>query len=94
MEDYDRGNFKVFQSGDYETLTKAMNEHDLVLLEANYPNVPVIMGSTNKPTVAVVKRAPRRRWWGCQPSAPQETTLIYAFASPKVACNSSDEVRV
>ena len=26
MEDYDRGNFKVFQSGDYETLTKAMKQ--------------------------------------------------------------------
>ena len=78
MEDYDRGNFKVFQSGDYETLTMSMIEHDLVLLEANYPNVPVIMGSTNKPTVAVVKRAPPLRLW----QSPQQANTWTMRLSP------------
>jgi uncharacterized hydrophobic protein (TIGR00271 family) len=78
VEDYDRANFKVYQSDDYDTVTTAMNEHDLVLLEANYPNIPVIMGSTSKPTVAVVKRAPPLRLW----QSPQQASTWTMRLSP------------
>jgi uncharacterized hydrophobic protein (TIGR00271 family) len=78
VKEYQRANFQVFQSGDYETVTTAMNKHDLVLLGANYPHVPVIMGSTNKPTVAVVKRAPPLRLW----QSPQQASTWTMRLSP------------
>jgi len=78
VEDYDRANFQVFKSEDYETVTAAMNEHDLVLLEANYSHVPVIVGGTDRPTVAVVKRAPPLRLW----QSPQQQTIWNMRLSP------------
>jgi uncharacterized hydrophobic protein (TIGR00271 family) len=53
----------VFRTGDYEEVAAAMEEHDLVLLGANCPLVPTIIGLTKKPTVAVIQRAPPLRPW-------------------------------
>jgi uncharacterized hydrophobic protein (TIGR00271 family) len=54
---------QVFQRGDFDEVAKAMDEHDIVLLGANCQLVPTILELTNKPTVAVVRRAPPLRPW-------------------------------
>ncbi len=54
---------RVFQTGDQAAVTTEMDNHDLVLMGANCPLVPAIIGLTHKPTVAVIKRAPPLRLW-------------------------------
>ena len=54
---------RVFQTGDYEEVVRAADEHDLVLLGANCALVPMIIELTQKPTVAVIQRAPPLRPW-------------------------------
>jgi uncharacterized hydrophobic protein (TIGR00271 family) len=53
----------VFQTSDYEAVTTAMDQYDLVILGANCRLVPTLIELTNNPTVAVIQRAPPLRPW-------------------------------
>jgi uncharacterized hydrophobic protein (TIGR00271 family) len=63
VDDDDRIDYRVFQTGDYQEVASAMDEHDLVLLGANCRLVPTFIQLTKRPTVAVIKRAPPLRPW-------------------------------
>jgi uncharacterized hydrophobic protein (TIGR00271 family) len=63
VDNTNRFDCQVFQTGDSEGVARAMDEHDLVLVGANCPLVPTIIELTKKPTLAVIKRAPPLRPW-------------------------------
>lgn len=54
---------RVFRKGDADHLSSVMNEHDLVLMAANSNKIRGILELTDRPTVAVIKRAPQLRAW-------------------------------
>jgi len=62
-ESDDRVECRVFKKGDPESVASVMNEHDLVLMAANTPHVKAILELTDRPTVAVIKKAPQLRAW-------------------------------
>ncbi|MGI9427730.1 MAG: TIGR00341 family protein, partial [Bythopirellula sp.] len=63
VDNADRFDCQVFPTGGYEEVATAMDEHDLVLIGSSYPRVPTFVELTQKPTVAVIQRAPPLRPW-------------------------------
>jgi uncharacterized hydrophobic protein (TIGR00271 family) len=72
----------VFDAGDRQSIAAAMDQHDLVLLGANCPLVPALVELTQRPTVAIVRRAPPLRPWHLHKSStawnPRLTAADYA----------------
>lgn len=54
---------RVFQMGDRAAVAAAMNEHDLILLGADSPLLAACIELTDKPTVAIISRAPPLSAW-------------------------------
>lgn len=63
VEDMEAAECKVFQTGAIDEASAVMDSQDLVMLGANYEHLPAILELTEKPTVAIVKRAPPLRAW-------------------------------
>jgi uncharacterized hydrophobic protein (TIGR00271 family) len=82
IEHEDRVERRVFSSVDIDEIAAFMEEHDLLIIGANNPNVHAIVQLTTNPTVAVIKRAPPLRRWRRRKSGadwnPSLSTADYA----------------
>lgn len=54
---------KVLEEGNLPAIAAEMDQHDLVLLSADYPMANAVVELTSKPTIALLKAAPSLRPW-------------------------------